>query len=89
MRIALAQLNFHIGHFAGNLALMEKAITEARLQKADVICFPELAVCGYPAQDFLEFADFLDEVENIITSLTALATDIAIVVGAPVRNPEA
>ncbi len=89
MRIALAQLNFHIGHFAGNLALMEKAITEARLQKADVICFPELAVCGYPAQDFLEFADFLDEVENVITSLTALATDIAIVVGAPIRNPEA
>ncbi len=87
MRIALAQLNFHIGHFAGNLALMADAIAEARRQDADLICFPELAVCGYPPQDFLEFSDFIDEVEQAINSLAAMAMDIAIVVGAPVRNP--
>lgn len=88
MRIAIAQLNYHIGNFAGNLQKMRDAIDIARQQQADLICFAELAVCGYPPRDFLDFDDFIDLAEEAIDSLSALSHDMAILVGAPCRNPE-
>lgn len=52
MKIALAQLNYHIGNFEGNFAKMQDAIFKAKLEQADLICFSELASCGYPPRDF-------------------------------------
>lgn len=88
MRIAIAQLNYHIGNFAGNLQKMRDAIDIARQQQADLICFAELAVCGYPPRDFLDFDDFINLAEEAIDSLAALSHDMAILVGAPCRNPD-
>lgn len=87
MRIALAQLNYHIGDFDGNLARMEAAIREAIRMKADLVCLAELAVCGYPPQDFLEFGDFIRRCEAAVETLKSLSREIAIAVGAPVVNP--
>ena len=87
MKVAIAQLNFHIGDFEGNVKKMAEAVESAKEEKADIICFSELATCGYPARDFLDFDDFIDLCENAIIELTALAVDIAIVVGSPSRNP--
>ena len=61
MKIAIAQLNFHIGNFAGNVAKMLQSIQQAKEADADLICFSELATCGYPPRDFLEFDDFIKE----------------------------
>lgn len=89
MRIALAQLDYHIGNFEGNLAKMLAAVTSAKEQGADLICFGELAVCGYPPRDFLEFHHFIKQCEQTIQDLCILAGDkIAIVVGAPSKNPQ-
>ena len=66
---------------------MEQAISEARTAKADLICFSELATCGYPPRDFLEFRDFIRLCGESIERLTALSEDIAIVVGSPSVNP--
>ena len=87
MKIALAQLNFHIGNFEGNLAKMRAAVATAREQQADIICFSELSTCGYPPRDFLEFDDFIKQAEATVEALAAEARDIAIVVGSPTRNP--
>lgn len=87
MRIALSQLNLHIGNFEGNLAKMLIAVETAKAEKADLICFPELAVCGYPPRDFLEFDDFIKRCQLSIAALCEVSKDIAIVVGAPTRNP--
>ncbi|HLP95704.1 MAG TPA: NAD+ synthase [Saprospiraceae bacterium] len=87
MRIALSQLNLHIGNFEGNLAKMLSAVEAAKAQNADLICFPELAVCGYPPRDFLEFDDFIKRCQASIEALCAVSHDLAIVVGAPTRNP--
>jgi NAD+ synthase (glutamine-hydrolysing) len=87
MRIALSQLNLHIGNFEGNLAKMLSAVESAKSQKADIICFPELAVCGYPPRDFLEFDDFIKRCHHSVEELCKVSADIAIVVGAPTRNP--
>ncbi len=87
MKIAIAQLNFHIGDFEGNVDKMTKAVESAKKEKADIICFSELATCGYPARDFLDFDDFIGLCDQAIQKLTALTADIAIVVGSPSRNP--
>ncbi len=87
MKIAIAQLNFHIGDFEGNLAKMLDAVEQAKAAKADLICFSELSVCGYPPRDFLEFDDFIRKCESSIEQLAAAARGIAIIAGSPSRNP--
>ncbi len=87
MKIALAQLDYHIGNFEGNLAKMLDAIRSAKTQDTDIICFGELATCGYPPRDFLEFDDFIHLAEESIQKLADAARGIAVVVGSPTRNP--
>lgn len=87
MQIAIAQLNYHIGNFEGNLKKMLTAIEQAKEQGADIIVFGELATIGYPPTDFLEFDDFINQSDAVVTALAAVAKNIAIVVGAPSKNP--
>ncbi|MEO6038538.1 MAG: NAD(+) synthase, partial [Saprospiraceae bacterium] len=89
MQIALAQLNYHIGNFEGNLSKMLAAVEQAKAQQADLICFGELAVCGYPPRDFLEFDDFIQRCSASIDALRQASQGIGIVVGSPSRNPVA
>ena len=89
MRIAIAQFNPHIGNFEGNLEKMRLAIAEAKAANATILCFGELAVCGYPPRDFLEFDDFIRLCDHSIAQLAKESTaDFAIVVGSPTRNPK-
>jgi len=87
MKIALAQLNYHIGNIDGNLQKMLAAVDSAKKLGADLVCFGEMAVCGYPPRDFLEFDDFIEQCNHSIDALKKASKDIAIVVGAPMRNP--
>ena len=66
MKIAIAQLNFLIGDFQGNVDKMLQSVSEAKSQDADIICFSELSTCGYPPRDFLEFDDFIELAEQAI-----------------------
>lgn len=88
MKIAVAQLNYHIGNFEGNLKSMLAATATAKTQGADIVVFGELAVTGYPPRDFLEFDDFIRRSEEVVNELAKAANGIAIVVGAPCRNPK-
>ena len=87
LKIALAQLNYHIGNFEGNLQKILDHIQKAKNENVDIICFGELAVCGYPPRDFLEFSDFIEKCEKSIQKITAASSDIAVVIGAPTVNP--
>ncbi len=87
MKIALAQLNFFVGDFDGNVAKMLNAVGEAKAQGADLVVFPELSTCGYPPRDFLEFDDFIRRSERAVQRLAEAAQGIAIAVGSPSRNP--
>ena len=87
MKVAIAQLNFLIGDFKGNVEKMKNAVASAKKENTDIICFSELATCGYPARDFLDFDNFIHLCDQAIAELTALTDGIAIVVGSPTRNP--
>jgi len=88
MKISIAQINYHIGNFEGNTSKMIAAIEEAKAAGSDIVCFSELATTGYPPRDFLEFEDFIRLSDECITRLCTYTDDIAVVVGAPARNPD-
>ena len=86
MKIAIAQLNYHIGNFDANMHKILAAIRNAADDGAEMIVFAELAIGGYPSQDFLEFDDFIDKCENAVRQIAANCNNIASIVGTPTRN---
>ena len=88
MKIFLAQQNYHIGNFEGNTRKIIEAVREAKAQGGDLIVFSELAICGYPPRDFLEFDDFVAACLQSVDQIRVEAEGIAILVGAPSRNPQ-
>ncbi len=87
MKIALAQIDYHIGNFEGNLQKMLDRVEQAKALGADIVCFGELATCGYPPRDFLDFDDFIRRSYASIEVLKKASLGIGIVVGSPSRNP--
>lgn len=88
MNIYIAQQNYHIGNFEANTAKIIAAIEEAKTNGGDIIVFSELAVCGYPPRDFLEFNDFIDQCQNAIQEIAKHSDTIGVIVGCPTRNPK-
>lgn len=85
MKIALAQLNFHTGNFKQNTDKIIDAIRKTKGQ-ADLIVFSELAICGYPPRDFLEFSDFLRLVNDSLERVKEASSSIGVIVGLPTLN---
>ncbi|MBC7744096.1 MAG: NAD+ synthase [Flavobacterium sp.] len=88
MKIALAQLNFHIGNFESNTDKIIGAIKDARQKGVDLIVFAELSVCGYPAADFLEFTEFIELCKQSAEKIAKACTGIACIIGLPTVNPK-
>lgn len=88
MKIILAQQNYHIGNFELNTQKILEGIKAAEAQGADLVVFTELCVCGYPPRDFLEFDDFIQQSYAAIDKIKAHTANIAVLVGAPARNPQ-
>lgn len=88
MRIAIAQLNYHIGHFEHNYQRIIDAIETAKAKHADLVVFGELALSGYPPRDFLEFDDFIDQCDQVLRKIAERSVGIGVIVGVPVKNPQ-
>ena len=84
MKIALAQINPTVGDFAGNTQKILEYAVRGSERAADLVVFPELAVCGYPPADFLEKKAFLARAEQAVAEVaewTAQAGRPAILCG--------
>jgi NAD+ synthase (glutamine-hydrolysing) len=88
MKIILAQQNYHIGNIEQNTAVIIRAIEDARHRGADLIVFSELSLCGYPPKDLLYSNDFIHHCEIAISTIVEKAVGIAVLIGAPQRNPD-
>jgi len=86
MKIALAQLNYHIGNFESNTQKIIAGIRQAKQNGADLVVFAELCVCGYPARDFLEFNEFISLCDTAAQQIAAECIDIACIIGLPTPN---
>jgi NAD+ synthase (glutamine-hydrolysing) len=74
VRVALGQLNTTVGDLDGNVARMVGWTARAADGGADLICFPELAITGYPPEDLVLRPSF---VEDNLAALHALAAATA------------
>lgn len=86
MKIALAQLNYHIGNFESNAQKIIEYIGKAKAMGADIVVFAELAICGYPPRDFLEYSEFITQCEQAALNIAAHCKGIAAILGLPVKN---
>lgn len=84
MKIALAQLNYTIGDFEGNLQKKRAAIDQSVQDGAELIVFSELSICGYIPKDTLDYDSFIRRCAAAVESLLPDSHRIGIIVGSPV-----
>ncbi|HZQ50298.1 MAG TPA: NAD+ synthase [Candidatus Dormibacteraeota bacterium] len=81
LRVALAQVNPIVGDLAGNTRLIISRIDEAREAQADIVCFPELALTGYPPEDLVLKPAFVRDNLKQLEAVVAASRGISAVVG--------
>ncbi|MDP6673576.1 MAG: NAD+ synthase [Gammaproteobacteria bacterium] len=84
--VALAQMNVVVGDIPGNTELICTAVVEACARHAaDLVVFPELAVCGYPPEDLLFQAGLQQRIGPALEKIKAstAASPITVLVGYP------
>lgn len=86
MKVSLAQLNYIIGDFEGNVRKIIDSINLAKEKGASLVVFSELSVCGYPPLDLLEHEHFVEGAEKAIDEISLHCVGIAAIIGAPVLN---
>lgn len=86
MKILLAQINPTIADLAGNYAKILNFIELGRQHGYDCVVFPEMALSGYPPEDFLLLPHFITAVEEYIPKIAAATQGIGVIVGTVRRN---
>ncbi|MFV2058270.1 MAG: NAD+ synthase [Thiohalomonadales bacterium] len=87
LKVVLAQLNFLVGDINGNTNRIIDSAKHAQFKMgADVIIFPELAICGYPPEDLLLKSSFIDQIDRSIERICHSVKNISVVLGCPVRE---
>jgi NAD+ synthase (glutamine-hydrolysing) len=83
LRLALAQLNAHVGHLDRNVQAIVGALAEARRAGASLVLFPELMISGYPPEDLLFKSGFLMAVRDALIALLPHTQGLTAIVGFP------
>lgn len=83
MKIAIAQINCIVGDLTGNAKKIIASAVQAKAQGATLVITPELSLCGYPPEDLLLRADFLDACNEALKALAAKLSGITVIVGHP------
>ena len=86
MKIALAQLNYHIANFEDNAQKIIDAINKAKDSGAELVVFSELSVTGYYPHDLLERKEFIERAEQTVHKIANVCQGIAALIGAPSVN---
>ncbi|TSE31822.1 Glutamine-dependent NAD(+) synthetase [Tepidimonas thermarum] len=92
IKIGVAQCNFVVGDLDGNARRIVEAAHAAHAQGVHVLLTPELAICGYAAEDlFLRpaFVAACDDAVQSVAAQTAHLKGLHIVVGQPLAAPHA
>jgi len=80
VRVAAAQIGSRVGDADGNLAKHHDLAARAAAAGAQIVCFPELSLCGYPTEGDLphDLAQTVDG--DLATAAAGLADELGIVV---------
>lgn len=82
MKIAAGQINAKIGDFSQNIQKILETAETAKNSHADLVVFPEMALCGYPPMDLVLYNSFVDKnLEGLNTIAEKMPEDIALCIG--------
>lgn len=87
MKIALAQVNPIIGDLHYNKKKILSFLEEAKEARAEMVVFPELALCGYPPEDLLLAPSFVATFEKELLALAPYTKGIVAIIGGVRINP--
>src|SRR5215210_9567473 len=88
LRIALAQIDSHVGNLERNAEQIRARTAEAREAGAELVLFPELALTGYPPEDLLLKEHFLLAAAEALDALAREVQGIVALVGYPERTAD-
>ena len=83
IKVGVVQMNSHVGAIDYNLKKIIKFIKLGRNRKVDLLCFPELALVGYPPEDLLLSKNFLKATELAVKQIQRIDKNISYIVGYP------
>jgi NAD+ synthase len=85
LKLAIAQINPHLGQIETNVAIILAARDEAARHQADLVVTPEFSVAGYPPEDLVRKPAFVAACVAAIDRLAAATADggPGLIVGAP------
>ena len=81
IRIAQAQINPTVGDFRGNIDKIVSNLKKAISVQADIVTFPELAICGYPPEDLLLKQKFLKDNRKALQLVAESCVGITAIIG--------
>ena len=81
IRLALAQINSCVGDIAGNTEVIIDRIEMAKSSGDDIICFPEMAITGYPPEDLLLKKSFIKDNINSLKLIKKVSGSLIVIVG--------
>ena len=89
LKICVLQLNYCVGDLAGNAQKIIDAATKAYERGARLVVTPELAICGYAAEDLFLRSSFIkacdDAIHQVAHALAGLK-GLTVVIGSPVMD---
>lgn len=89
LKLAIAQINYTVGDFAGNTAAIISRMNQAAGAGADLVVFSELSVCGYYPGDLLEDSAFLNRLSGALDEIKSASrqhSTLVTVLGTVRRN---
>jgi NAD+ synthase (glutamine-hydrolysing) len=89
LKICVAQLNYYVGDMPGNAQKIIDAARQAYADGARLLLTPEMAICGYAAEDLFlrrSFIEACDDAVNLVARELAGLKGMTVVVGTPTHG---
>ena len=87
MKIGIAQINTTVGDLKGNQNLIIDAYNQLVQDGAELILFPELAICGYPPRDLLLKSKFPSDVDSTLKNIASKIQSVPALIGTIESRP--
>ena len=81
MKIGIAQINTTVGDLPGNSRLILSAYRSLVTEGAELVLFPELALCGYPPRDLLFKSRFVSDSQDTLEVIAQQIGEVPAIIG--------
>jgi NAD+ synthase (glutamine-hydrolysing) len=81
MKIGIAQINTTVGDLSGNSQRILDAYQALVSEGAELVLFPELAICGYPPRDLLFKTRFVSDTEDALDAIAKKIGSVPAIIG--------